>query len=181
VQLCNLGSSIPYPKLAPAGADVITTYRVGSGYRAQRTRPDSTAVWPVNGIRVNVPDPPSTATTQLVPAHDGNVAAFWVSDNSDICAAIVRPASSSSVDRPAGKSFDLLFDPSSDQILLTLPPHRGDVRISVIDMKGREVIDRMVDADVGMLRLNSNGLARGVYLVRLISGDELRVRKLLVR
>jgi hypothetical protein len=184
VQLSNLNSYIPTPKVAPAGDNVVATYLVSPGFYAQQLRPDSTAVWPVNGIPLHTgPNLPSYADYELVTAPDGTVAAFWTTTNNDICAAKIRQASvSGAVEVTAAATADIVFDADAGTVSLTLPVHSREAGLSVVDLEGRQVFSRQhIDAGVSKLTLDVSGWSRGVYFVRMISGGNVVVRKMLIR
>ncbi len=62
-------------------------------------------------------------------------------------------------------------------------PESGPVKLSVIDMMGREVmvlVDRILPAGLHHLNLNADHLASGVYFIRLDFGHQSMVRKITV-
>ena len=62
-------------------------------------------------------------------------------------------------------------------------PEAGPVRVSVYDVLGREVArlaDGVVAAGRHQAALNAGALPSGTYVVRLVAGDEVRVRRVTV-
>ncbi len=62
-------------------------------------------------------------------------------------------------------------------------PESRDVRLAVYDMIGREVsvlVDQRKDAGVHEVRFDGSGLASGVYLARLVAGEYIQTRKVLI-
>jgi hypothetical protein len=181
VQICNVSAYIPYPKVAPSGNNVVTTYKVSNGYRAQLTQPDSTPLWGANGIVVNVPDPPFYGDYNLVTSPDGSVAAFWSTSN-DIGAARVRPYGTiSSVEMSQTTSFAISPNPVSERMTITLPEHQGEARVTVTNMAGMEVASRRVEPGSRAIIIERGGLAEGVYVVRVASGTNVAMRKIFIQ
>jgi hypothetical protein len=184
VQLSNLNSYSPNPKVAPAGDNVVAAYQVSPGFLAQQLRPDSIAVWPVNGIPVHSGvNLPFYEKYELVTAPDGTVAAFWETTSGDICAAKIRQASvSGGVDVSTESTFDISYNPDARRLSLTLPLSLQNASVSVVDLNGREMFGQEhIDAGTSDLSLNVRGWSAGVYLVRLISDGNVVVRKMVIR
>jgi hypothetical protein len=182
VQLSNLGSYSPNSRVAPAGENVIAAYLVSPGFYAQQLRPDSSAVWPANGIPVhNGINLPFYADYELVTAPDGTVAAFWATTNGDICAAKIRQASvSGGVEDTEEAVADMVLNADAGIVSLVLPLHMPNTRLTVIDVEGREMFVQYIEAGTSELTLNVRGWSSGLYFVRVSTGDTVVVRKMLI-
>ncbi len=72
-----------------------------------------------------------------------------------------------------------------DHLLLRYTlPSRGEARITLTDMRGREaaiLLDGVADAGEGMVTIDTRGLQNGVYICRLMTGTGWATNKLVVR
>ena len=100
-------------------------------------------------------------------------------------AELIVPVDLSPVSLPAEyrlqQNYPNPFNPSTI-IKYELPKSSG-VRLSVLDMLGREVrvlVDERVEAGYHEVRFDASNLASGVYLYRLQAGDFVQTRKLLL-
>jgi hypothetical protein len=181
VQICNLAAYIPYPKVAPSGENVVTTYKVNDGFRAQLTQPDSTPLWGRNGIVVNSTDPPFYGDYALVTSADGSVAAIW-STNDNVVGARVRPYGPvSAVAMSPSGSVAITPNPVTGRMTITLPEHQGEARVTVTNMGGMEVASRRAEPGITTMGIDLGGLSGGVYVVRVAYGEHVETGKIVVQ
>jgi hypothetical protein len=184
VQVSNFNSYIPYPRVAPAGDNVVAAYQVSPGLYAQQLRPDSSTVWPANGIPIhNGINLPFYGDFELATAPDGTVAAFWATNGGDICAAKIRQASvSGDVEETERTTGAVVFNADAGTVSLALPDHSKNAGLSIVDLEGREIFNRQnIDAGTTSVVLNIRSWSRGAYFVRMVTGGEVLLHTMLIR
>jgi hypothetical protein len=161
----RLNSYIPYPKiLAQSNGDVIiTSHQSSTGFMAQRVKPDSTLMWPVNGLMVveGNNNAPNYADYSMQNGNNGNVFIAWSDGNKIFIAGLgdgglltdVSPTVSSK------KSFQLYPNPNAGSFQLS-GLAEGTQELVVRDVMGREIQKGSV--------LSQNG--KGEYRHNLVSG-----------
>ena len=71
-------------------------------------------------------------------------------------------------------------NPASSVANLTIEGVNGDVNFALIDMNGRVISQKVINANATE-RINLEGLARGTYFVRITNNNFTKVEKLIVR
>ena len=84
------------------------------------------------------------------------------------------------VNSPSNAVVKLQPNPATTSATLTVEGANGNVEYSLIDINGRTVQSRTIDANATHL-LNLEGLARGTYFVRITNDRFTKVEKLIVR
>ena len=77
-------------------------------------------------------------------------------------------------------SISIYPNPASSSATITIEGVTGKVSLSLIDMSGRVVLNKTVDAE-SVQNLNLNNLAKGAYFVRVTNDEFSKVEKLIVR
>ncbi len=161
----RLNSYIPYPKLlAQSNGDIIiTSLHNTTGFMAQRVKPDSTLLWPGNGLMVvqGNTNAPFYADYSMQNGNNGNVLIAW-SNNSKIFIAGLGDG-------------ELLTDVSptvsSEKAMQLYPnPNAGSFQVSGLaegnhELVVRDVMGREIQSGAIMIR---NG--KGEYRHNLITG-----------
>lgn len=84
------------------------------------------------------------------------------------------------VTSPEGISMTIFPNPTSTSTTIRLGGMSGDVRISIIDLNGRTVMEETLQCENGYAKqLEVSGLASGAYFVR-VSGEDINIVKKLV-
>jgi len=89
-----------------------------------------------------------------------------------------------SIDEFQAKGLNLYPNPASDMFLVSYPAVNADMaRIEVTDMSGRTVlgISKAVENGGGVMQVDINGLANGLYRVTFSAGSVRTASKLIVR
>ena len=79
--------------------------------------------------------------------------------------------------------LDVYPNPASDHLFVEMLNQRPANSIRLIDLKGRVVVHQQEVKEVGQLwqhRLNIESLVRGCYLLEIVVGDEVLVKKVVI-
>ena len=185
IEISNLNSYIPVPKIIKSGNNIYAAYLVGGGFRSQQVQPDSSVVWYQNGVVINVNNPPFYGDYKLVSAADGSVTAVWTDDYQDICAARVRPNGSlTAIAEQEGSVSGLFPNPATDQFSIRL--NNSNVRpviLGIYNAMGVLVREGEYLPDVnGTITVGAEDLAGGIYFVKVagtgyVSGTKVCISK----
>ncbi len=170
IRLSHLSSYLPYPKLAASGNNVVATYEVNDGYRAQLVRPDSSTVWYQNGIVVNTNNPPFYDDYALVSSADGSVTSIWQETLSNICAARIRPDGIlTAISEPMENTVRLFPNPAAGQFSLQIKGNDyAKAVISIYNAMGEIVLQKKnPDETSGIITVSTKSFSAGVYYVKV--------------
>ncbi len=72
-------------------------------------------------------------------------------------------------------------NPADAQLTVSFEATRGEVRVELMDITGRVVLDRRASAGAGRMDLDVTNLAAGEYTVRVQRGSDITVQRVMVR
>ena len=182
----SLPAFSPEPKLAPSDngavmALYITNYSAGTGFRAQKIRPDASLAFPAGGVALHTVDPDRNAGQDYVPVAqaNGSVQVFWASagagpNGQDICAGRMQNSGTLLRTERAAEAlgFGVFPNPATGELRLRFPAGTVPTRLRLLDAQGR-VVRVFADATA----LSVRGLPAGMYVLRAtLAGQEVARR-----
>lgn len=116
-------------------------------------------------------------------AYDFHVRAVcgadWYSENWASATATTEAVGIGEAD---GVRCTIFPNPTSGRTTIIISGISGSVRVAVVDIEGREVVNEMLDCSSDCSKtIDVEGLAQGAYFVRITAEDVSVVRKLIVR
>jgi hypothetical protein len=174
VQICNLTSGNPYPKLVSSGNNIMATYAVTGGFRGQKIRTDSTTMWQQNGVMINIPNVPAFNDYQLVPSANNIVTAIWREGLDNICAARVRADGTlTNIVEHTESEIGLFPNPATNQFSIQLSSgNHKDALISIYNTMGELIFRDKNAGDInGLINISSTNFPAGFYFIEITAAE----------
>lgn len=78
-------------------------------------------------------------------------------------------------------SIKIYPNPATDQFSIQLTNFNADVQVSVIDLVGKIAINKNIAMGTEIISLNTSGFSKGVYMVRITSGNHSIAKRIVIQ
>ncbi len=84
-------------------------------------------------------------------------------------------------DEPSSPTVNIYPNPATDQFTIQLTNFSNEVQVTMVDIVGKIAYHKTIPSTSEFLNMSTAGLAKGIYLVKITSGNYAVARKVIIR
>ncbi len=189
VPVASLNTYLPYPEFdfSDDNSMIICHQSTAAGFVAQKVNDDGTIAWDEDGNMICTSINAPFYAEHVEVRSGGKVISVWAKANpsggsDNIFITRVDDAGTVGIKELKENQIHIYPNPATDEITLVLPGTMDNAELNLYDFSGKELRNFLLTSIPGnSLRISTNGLSSGTYLLRIKTDHENISHKLIVK
>ncbi|MBK6345601.1 MAG: T9SS type A sorting domain-containing protein [Bacteroidales bacterium] len=189
VPVASLNTYLPYPEFdfSDDNGMIICHQSTAAGFVAQKVNDDGTIAWDEDGNMICTSINAPFYAEHVEVRSGGKVISAWAKANpsggsDNIFITRVDDAGTVGIKELKENQIHIYPNPATDEITLVLPGTMDNAELNLYDFSGKELRNFLLTSIPGnSLRISTNGLSSGTYLLRIKTDHENISHKLIVK
>ncbi|MBK9356835.1 MAG: T9SS type A sorting domain-containing protein [Bacteroidales bacterium] len=189
VPVASLNTYLPYPEFdfSDDNSMIICHQSTAAGFVAQKVNDDGTIAWDEDGNMICTSINAPFYAEHVEVRSGGKVISVWAKSNpsggsDNIFITRVDDAGTVGIKELKENQIHIYPNPATDEITLVLPGTMDNAELNLYDFSGKVLRNFLLTSIPGnSLRISTNGLSSGTYLLRIKTDHENISHKLIVK